>query len=82
LIYEKNNIILFLLNIISVFGQPKESISKVVVADNGDGTCKNPILHAGYIGTSFKARESKWIGAKIGFLHLEMESLMKQEVLI
>jgi hypothetical protein len=28
------------------------------------------------------AREGKWIGAKIGFLHLEMESLMKQEVLI
>lgn len=39
-------LILFLLLSITLFGQ--QYVSKVWVADNGDGTFKNPILHADY----------------------------------
>src|SRR3990170_7536481 len=39
-------IVLFL-SVLSVFPQ-SDYVSKVWVADNGDGTYKNPILHADY----------------------------------
>ena len=39
---------IFLLNVICVFAQETTAVSKVWVADNGDGTYKNPILHADY----------------------------------
>ncbi|SFS58379.1 glycoside hydrolase family 43 protein [Lutibacter maritimus] len=45
---RKCSIILFLLSFISTFGQKNTEISKVWVADNGDETYKNPILHADY----------------------------------
>jgi len=45
---RKCSVILFLLSFVSVFGQESAAISKVWVADNGDGTYKNPILHADY----------------------------------
>ncbi|HSQ46034.1 MAG TPA: family 43 glycosylhydrolase, partial [Lutibacter sp.] len=45
---RKCSIILFLLGFVSVFGQETTAVSKVWVADNGDGTFKNPILHADY----------------------------------
>lgn len=45
---RKYSIILFLLSFISTFGQKNIEISKVWVADNGDGTYKNPILYADY----------------------------------
>jgi beta-xylosidase len=45
---RKCSIILFLLSFISTFSQKNTEISKVWVADNGDGTYKNPILHADY----------------------------------
>jgi beta-xylosidase len=45
---RKCSIILFLLSFISFFGQGNTEISKVWVADNGDGTFRNPILHADY----------------------------------
>ncbi len=32
----------------STFGQQKNYVSKVWVADNGDGTYKNPVLNADY----------------------------------
>lgn len=38
----------FLLLSLVAFSQTKQSVSKVWVADNGDGTYKNPILHADY----------------------------------
>lgn len=74
---------------LSVISQPP---SRVWVADNGDGTYRNPIIHADYsdpdvrkgaicsfafsadgstfktIGKDFKAREGRWIGAKVGFV--------------
>ncbi len=45
---RKFNIILFLLSTISLVAQQTTSISKVWIADNGDGTYKNPIIHADY----------------------------------
>lgn len=45
---RKYSIILFLLSFISTFSQKNTEISKVWVADNFDGTYKNPILHADY----------------------------------
>ena len=59
--------------------------SKVWVADNGDGTYRNPFIHADRfsfsldgktfrgIGSSFRAREGRWIGAKIGFVFTRPE---------
>lgn len=45
---KKGSVILFLLSFIAAFAQQTASVSKVWVADNGDGTYKNPILHADY----------------------------------
>ncbi len=45
---RKGSVILFFLSFVTVFGQESEPISKVWVADNGDGTYKNPILHSDY----------------------------------
>lgn len=45
---RKYSVILFLLSFISLVAQQTETISKVWVADNGDGTYNNPILHADY----------------------------------
>jgi beta-xylosidase len=45
---NKYLIILFFINSIGLLAQQKEYISKVWVADNGDGTYKNPIIHADY----------------------------------
>ncbi|MBI9039898.1 glycoside hydrolase 43 family protein [Lutibacter sp.] len=45
---RKCSVVLFLLSFISFFGQGNTEISKVWVADNGDGTFRNPILHADY----------------------------------
>src|SRR5688572_31917294 len=45
--FKKNTVLLAcLLLIITAAAQP--SVSKVWVADNGDGTYKNPIIHADY----------------------------------
>lgn len=45
---RKSIIILFLFSAVCVFAQKTNTVSKVWVADNGDGTYKNPILHADY----------------------------------
>lgn len=45
-------------SVFPIFAQT-DYVSKVWGADNGDGTYKNPILHA-------EAREGRWIGAKVG----------------
>lgn len=45
---KKSIIILFLFIVAGVFAQQITTISNVWVADNGDGTYKNPILHADY----------------------------------
>lgn len=45
----RNSIILFFLfNVVGLFAQQTTAVSQVWVADNGDGTYKNPILHADY----------------------------------
>jgi beta-xylosidase len=40
--------ILFFLFAVAVFAQPANTVSKVWGADNGDGTYKNPVIHADY----------------------------------
>ena len=45
---KKNIAILFLFSFACVLAQQTETISKVWVADNGDGTYKNPILYSDY----------------------------------
>ena len=45
---KKNILIVFLFGVGFLFAQQTASISKVWVADNGDGTYKNPIIHADY----------------------------------
>jgi len=45
---KKNILLISLLCFLSVVGQQSETISKVWISDNGDGTYKNPILHADY----------------------------------
>ncbi|HEY8688696.1 MAG TPA: family 43 glycosylhydrolase, partial [Chitinophagaceae bacterium] len=48
--YSQSLLFLLLLNFISVStsAQQKKYVSKVWVADNGDGTYKNPVLNADY----------------------------------
>jgi hypothetical protein len=41
-------LIVSVLSILSVFGQEAPFVSKVWVSDNGDSTCKNPIIHTDY----------------------------------
>ena len=45
---QKSTAILITLILFSLFGYCQSDISKVWVADNGDGTYTNPILHADY----------------------------------
>lgn len=45
---NKSIVVLFLFSFVCVFAQQTTPISKVWVADNGDGTYKNPILHSDY----------------------------------
>lgn len=45
---RKYNVILFLFSFVSLVAQQTTTISKVWVADNGNGTYKNPIIHADY----------------------------------
>lgn len=41
-------LIVLLISIVTVFAQQKDTVSNTWVADNGDGSYKNPILHSDY----------------------------------
>ncbi|MEX1384242.1 glycoside hydrolase 43 family protein [Lutibacter sp.] len=45
---KKRFVVLFLFSFVCIIAQQNETTSKVWIADNGDGTYKNPILHADY----------------------------------
>ena len=44
----KTSIVILLTTIVSLTAQAQTNLSNVWVADNGDGTFKNPILNADY----------------------------------
>ena len=60
---KKNIAILFLFSFACVLAQQTETISKVWVADNGDGTYKNPILYSECLVSNFMGKAPLHINA-------------------
>ncbi|HMK04204.1 MAG TPA: hypothetical protein VK489_08435 [Ferruginibacter sp.] len=71
----KKNIVFVLLLMVNLL---HAQVSKVWVADNGNGTYKNPVVNADYsdpdgdgnnyspIGEKLTAKPGRWVGAKVG----------------